>query len=105
MSKSLNKKIKGIIGIGAAPDFTNDLIQKLTKKEFAQYKKNIFQSLVIMMKKTISLIRTLLKTRKIFCIKKASTNTIINLLYGCLDTAVTLEKQIKILNTIKAKKF
>ena len=43
-------------------------------------------------------------SKKYFVLKKAfSTNTIINLLYGCLDTAVTLEKQIKILNTIKAK--
>ena len=39
LSKSLNKKIKGIIGIGAAPDFTNDLIQKLTKKNLLNTKK------------------------------------------------------------------
>ena len=106
ISKKTNKNIKGVIGIGAAPDFTKNIIKDLSRKEKKEYKKNKYISLgsdyseenFIFTNKFIE------DTKKFFILdKKINTNSIISLLYGSRDDAVSLSTQLKILEKLDAK--
>ena len=96
----LKSKIKGIIAIAAAPDFTKKLINNLTPEEKKVYIK----------KKFISLASEYNDSKYIFnsaFIEDAKNNYVLKnqiylpsrlvLLYGTSDTAVNLNDQLKIL--------
>ena len=104
--KKLKKNILGVIGIGAAPDFTNDIIKNLSsiqKKKYADkgyisiesdYEKKPY----IFTKKFID------DSKKNFILlKNIEIDTEIALLYGLQDSAVKLETQIKLLKLLKKK--
>ena len=105
VSRKPEKKIKGIIGIGVAPDFTEDILKKLSAKEKAKYKINKYLTIkndygnepFIFTKKFI------MDTKKYFLLKKdIQTISRVNLLYGSEDHAVSLNNQLKILQALKA---
>ena len=104
--KKFKKKILGIIGIGAAPDFTNDIVENLssTKKKkylekgFITIKSDYEEKPYTFTKKFIE------DSRKNFVLlKNLKVDTKIVLLYGLQDSAVKLETQIKLLKVIKTK--
>ncbi len=73
--KKFKKNILGIIGIGAAPDFTNNIIKSLSsiqKKDI--WIKAIYQLKVITEKNLINLRKSLLKILKKFCLIKKFRN-------------------------------
>lgn len=102
----LKSRVKGIIGIAAAPDFINKIINTLSPKDKKMYLKNKF----------INLSSKYDESKYTFTdnfIKDAKKNYILksqnylpcklNLLYGTADTTVTLSDQLKILNYFKFK--
>ena len=104
--KKVKKKILGIIGIGAAPDFTYDILKSLSLNEKKAYKNkgyiliksNYDAQPYTFTKKFIE------DSKKNFVLEKPlKINTKIVLLYGLLDEAVQLEKQLKILKTLKTQ--
>ena len=104
--KKLQKNILGIIGIGAAPDFTNDIIKNLSSIQKKRYidkghiliKSNYEEKPYKFTKKFIEDSK-----RNFVLLKNLNINTKINLLYGLQDSAVKLETQITLLKLLKTK--
>ena len=104
--QKIKRKIIGFIGIGTAADFTDDILKNLLPNEKKNYKNKKYISInsnydnppYIFKKKFIE------DSKKNFVLKKPfKTNAKIFLLYGLLDDAVTLKKQIEILKIIKTE--
>ena len=104
--KKFKKNILGIVGIGAAPDFTDDIIKNLSslqKKKYADrgyisIKSDYGKEPYIFTKKFIEDSK-----RNFVLIKNLEIDTEITLLYGLQDSAVKLETQIKLLKLLKKK--
>ena len=104
--KKFKKNILGVIGIGAAPDFTNDIIKNLSSiqkkryidKGYISIKSDYGEKPYKFTKKFIE------DSKKNFVLlKNLEINTKITLLYGLQDSAVKLETQIKLLKLLKTK--
>ena len=104
--KKLKKNILGIIGIGAAPDFTNNIIKNLssiqkkryTDKGYILIKNDYGEKPYKFTKKFIE------DSKKYFVLlKNLEINNKITLLYGLHDSAVKLETQISLLKLLKTK--
>ena len=104
--KKFTKNILGIIGIGAAPDFTNDIIKNLSSTQKKRYidkgyisiKSDYGEKPYKFTKKFIE------DSKKNFVLLKSlEINTKITLLYGLQDSAVKLETQISLLKILKTK--
>ena len=104
--QKIKRKIIGFIGIGTAADFTNDILKSLLPNEKKNYKNKKYISInsnydsasYIFKKKFID------DSKKNFVLTKPfKTNAKIVLLYGLLDDAVKLQKQIDILKIIKTR--
>ena len=104
--KKFKKNILGFIGIGAAPDFTNDIIKNLSSiqkknyidKGYISIKNDYEESPYKFTKKFID------DSKKNFVLlKNFKVNTKITLLYGLQDNAVKLETQISLLKILKTK--
>ncbi len=107
ISKKIKHKIKGIIGIGTAPDFTKNILMNLSSKEKKNYYKRKFLSVrsnysnedFIFSEKFIE------DTKKHYILdSKINTNSNIDLLYGNKDEAVNLSDQLNILEMLNSKK-
>ena len=99
-------KIKGIIGIAAAPDFTKKLIHKISAKEKKIYLKNKFINISSeYAESTYTFTKHFIDDAKKNYILKNQTYlpSSLSLLYGTADNAVTLNDQLKILNYFKFK--
>ena len=104
--KKFKKNILGIIGIGAAPDFTNNIIESLSSiqkkrymdKGYISIKSDYGENPYKFTKKFIE------DSKKNFIlIKNLEINTKITLLYGLQDSAVKLKTQIGLLKILKTK--
>ena len=104
--KKLKKNILGVIGIGAAPDFTNNIIENLSSiqkkrymdKGYISIKSDYGENPYKFTKKFIE------DSKKNFIlIKNLEINTKITLLYGLQDSAVKLKTQIGLLKILKTK--
>ncbi len=104
--KKFKNNILGVVGIGAAPDFTNDIIKNLsaiqkkryTDKGYIRIKSDYGEKPYKFTKKFIE------DSKKNFILlKNLEINTKIALLYGLQDTAVKLETQISLLKILKTK--
>ena len=102
--KKFKKNFLGIIGIGAAPDFTSDIIKNLSSEQKKKYraegyvliKSDYEKEPYVFTKKFIE------DSKKNFVLlKDLNINTKVILLYGLLDNAVKLETQIKLLKILK----
>ena len=102
--KKFKKNILGFIGIGAAPDFTNDIIKNLSvvqrkkymSKGYVSIKSDYGEKPYVFTKKFIE------DSKKNFVLLKSlGIDTKIVLLYGLLDSAVKLETQVKLLKLLK----
>ena len=106
ISKKPNKKVKGLIGIGVAPDFTEDILKNLTLQQKRTYKKINYLSIksTYSKDKYIFTKKFLKDSEKNFVLKKnINTFSYVTLLYGTLDTSVTIQKQIKTLELLRSK--
>ena len=104
--QKIKRKIIGFIGIGTAADFTDDILKNLSpdkkkdyiKKKYISINSNYDNTSYIFKKQFIE------DSKKNYVLTKPlKTNAKIILLYGLLDEAVTLQKQIDILKIIKTK--
>ena len=106
ISMKIKRKIRGIIGITAAADFTVQLEKEMTKKQSFYYKKKdilIIKSEYskepyIFTKKFITNSKKYLLLKKNVSIKCKSS-----LLYGLRDSSVSIDTQIKLLNRLSHK--
>ena len=106
LGKKLKSKIKGIIGIGTAPDFTRQIIKNLSN-----YKKKIYKNKGFIKIKTkydsddyIFTKNFINDSKKHFVLESPiKINSIIHLLYGSFDEAVNLDSQLKLLKTLNSK--
>ena len=99
-------KIKGIIGIAAAPDFTKKLINRLSPKEKKVYIKNKFIYVSSeYAESNYTFTKAFIEDAKKNYILKNQTYlpSKLSLLYGTSDNAVTLNDQLKILSYFKFK--
>jgi esterase/lipase len=104
--KKIKNNILGVIGIGAALDFTNDIIKNLssiqkkkyTDKGYISIKSDYEKNPYIFTKKFIEDSKN-----NFVLLKNLEINTDISLLYGLQDNAVKLETQIKLLKLLKKK--
>ena len=104
--KKFKKRILGIIGIGAAPDFTNDIITNLSLSQKKKYREKGHVAIKSDHDKQpyIFTKRFIEDSKNNFVLfRKLTFNAKIILLYGLLDNAVKLETQIKLLKTLKTK--
>ena len=104
--KKLQKNILGIIGIGAAPDFTSDIIKSLSstqKKRFIE--KGYISIKSDYEKKPYKFTKKFIEDSKKYFVlsKNLEIKTKIALLYGLQDNAVKLETQISMLKILKTK--
>ena len=104
--KKLQKNILGIIGIGAAPDFTNDIVKNLSSIQKKIYKNKGYISIKsdygeIPYKFTKKFIED--SKKNFILLKSIKIDTKIMLLYGLQDSAVKLETQISLLKLLKTK--
>ena len=102
----LKSKIKGIIGIAAAPDFTKKLFNKLSPKEKKMYKKNKFINVSTdYAESNYTFTSNFIEDAKKNYILKNQTYlpSRLSLFYGTSDNAVTLNDQLKILSCFKFK--
>ena len=104
--KKFKKNILGVIGIGSAPDFTNNIIENLSSiqkkrymdKGYISIKSDYGENPYKFTKKFIE------DSKKNFIlIKNLEINTKITLLYGLQDSAVKLKTQIGLLKILKTK--
>ena len=105
--KKFKKNIIGIIGIGAAPDFTNDIIKNLSSIQKKRYIDKGYISIKSdYEEKPYKFTKEFIEdSKKNFVLsKKLETNTKIMLLYGLQDSAVKLETQISLLKLLKTQK-
>ncbi len=104
--KKFKKKILGVIGIGVAPDFTNDIINNLSSVQKKKYMDKGFISIKNDYgEKPYKFSKTFIEDSKknFVLLKNLEINTKIALLYGLQDTAVKLETQISLLKILKTK--
>ena len=104
--QKIKRKIIGFIGIGTAADFTDDILKNLSPDKKKDYKKKRYISINSNYDNTSYIFKKqfIEDSKKNFVLKKPlKTNAKIILLYGLLDEAVTLQKQIDILKIIKTK--
>ena len=104
--KKLRKNILGIIGIGAAPDFTNDIIKNLSLIQKKRYEdKGYILINSEYGEKPYKFTKKFIEDSKNYFVllKNLEINTKIALLYGLQDTAVKLETQISLLKILKTK--
>ena len=106
ISMKLRNRVKGIIGIAAAPDFTKRIINKLSPKEKKMYLKKKLVSISSEYDKSkYTFTKAFIEdAKKNFILKKQNyLPSKLSLLYGTADIAVTLSDQLKILNYFKFK--
>ena len=104
--KKLKKNILGVIGIGAAPDFTNDIVSSLSSIQKKRYKdKGYIAVKSDYGEKPYKFTKKFIEDSKknFVLLKNLEINTKIALLYGLQDTAVKLETQISLLKILKTK--
>ena len=104
--KKLKKNILGIIGIGAAPDFTNDILKNLSSIQKKRYIDKGYISIISdYEKKPYKFTKKFIEDSKknFVLLERLETNTKIILLYGLQDNAVKLETQISLLKLLKTK--
>tara|TARA_X000000950_G_scaffold251688_1_gene313233 strand:+ start:836 stop:1612 length:777 start_codon:yes stop_codon:yes gene_type:complete len=104
--KKFKKDILGVIGIGAAPDFTNDIIKNLSSIEKKRYIDKGYISIKSDHEgKPYKFSKKFIEDSKknFVLLKNLKINTNITLLYGLNDSAVKLETQIKLLKLLKTK--
>ncbi len=102
--QKFKKNILGIIGIGAAPDFTRDIIENLSLKEKKKYMTKGFVSIKSDYNKhPYMFTKNFIEDSKkhFFLPKQLKINTKIMLLYGLLDNAVKLDTQVKLIKVFK----
>lgn len=106
IANKLRSRVKGVIGIATAPDFTKKLINKLSPKEKQIYfkKKYICISSEYAESKYTFTKAFIEDAKKNYILKNQSyLPSKLSLLYGTADTAITLSDQLKILNYFKFK--
>ena len=104
--KKFKKKILGVIGIGAAPDFTDDIINNLSSIQKKIYMDKDYVSIKNDYGgKPYKFTRNFIEDSKknFVLLKNLKVNTKIVLLYGLQDSAVKLETQIRLLKILKVK--
>ena len=104
--KKLKKNILGVIGIGTAPDFTNDIIKNLSLMQKKRYRDKGYISIDSDYgEKPYKFTKKFIEDSKKFFVllKNLEINTKITLLYGLQDSAVKLETQIRLLKLLKTK--
>ena len=104
--KKFKKDILAVIGIGAAPDFTNDIIKNLSSIEKKRYVDKGYISIKSDHEgKPYKFSKKFIEDSKknFVLLKNLKTNTKIVLLYGLKDSAVKLETQISLLKLLKTK--
>ena len=106
MLKKFKKSILGVIGIGAAPDFTYDIISSLSSSQKRRYINKGFISIKSDYgEKPYKFSKKFIEDSKknFILFKNLNTNTKIVLLYGLQDNAVKLGAQIKLLKLLETK--
>ena len=106
MLKKFKKNILGVIGIGAAPDFTNNIIKNLSSSEKKKYLDKGYISIKSDYgEKPYKFTKKFIEDSKknFVLLEKLKTNTKITLLYGLQDSAVKLKTQIGLLKILKTK--
>ena len=105
LAKKLKSKIKGIIGIGTAPDFTRQILQKLSNKNKQLYKEKGFVKIKTKYDDDYIFTKNFINdSKKHFVLKnQLKTNSSIHLLYGSLDEAVNLDSQLGLLKILDSK--
>ena len=106
MLKKFKRNILGVIGIGAAPDFTNDIVKSLSSSQRKRYIDKGYVSIKSDYgEKPYKFTKKFIEDSKnnFVLLKNLEINTKITLLYGLQDSAVKLETQIKLLKLLKAK--
>ena len=104
--KKLKKNILGVIGIGAAPDFTNDIINNLSSIQKKKYMDKGFITIKNDYgEKPYKFSKTFIEDSKknFVLLKNLNINTKITLFYGLQDKAVKLETQIRLIKLLKTK--
>ena len=104
--KKLKKNILGVVGIGAAPDFTYDIVNNLSPSQKKRYKDKSYISIKSDYgEKPYKFTKKFIEDSKknFVLLKNLEINTKITLLYGLQDSAVKLETQIKLLKLLKTK--
>jgi esterase/lipase len=104
--KKFKKNILGVIGIGAAPDFTNNIIKNLSSIQKKRYMNKGYISIKSDYgEKPYKFTRKFIEDSKknFVLLKNLEINTKITLLYGLQDSAVQLETQISLLKLLKTK--
>ena len=102
--KKFKKNILGVIGIGAAPDFTNDIIKNLSLIQKKKYMDKGYISIKSDYgEKPYSFTKKFIEDSKKYflLLKNLEISSKITLLYGLQDSAVKLETQIKLLKLLK----
>ena len=100
------KNILGFIVVGAAPDFTNDIIKNLSSIQKKRYMDTGYISIKSDYgEKPYKFTKMFIEDSKknFVLLKRLEINTKITLLYGLQDSAVTLETQISLLKLLKTK--
>jgi len=106
LGTQLKKKINGIIGISVAADFTKFILERLTSKQKAFYKKNNYLAVAseYSNKKYIFTKKFFKDGKSNFILKKNNPiKARLYLLYGTKDSSVDLNVQLQILKKIKTK--
>ena len=106
MLKKFKQSVLGIIGIGAAPDFTNDIISSLSSSQKKRYMdKNFITIKSDYGEKPYKFSKKFIEDSKknFILLKNLRTNSKIVLLYGLQDNAVKLGTQIKLLKLLETK--
>ena len=104
--KKFKKNILGVIGIGAAPDFTNDIIENLSSIQKKRYMDKGYISIKSDYgEKPYKFTKKFIEDSKknFILLKNLEINTKITLLYGLQDSAVKLKTQIDLLKLLKTK--
>lgn len=102
----LNKKVKAIIGLATAADFTTEMIRHLNIKNKITY---LFKGIITYQSsydhKPYFFSKAFIKNSKKFLLlnTKIKLNCKVALFYGELDNVVTLESQMKILNLLTSR--
>jgi pimeloyl-ACP methyl ester carboxylesterase len=104
--KKFKKNILGVIGIGAAPDFTNNIIENLSSIKKKRYMDKGYISIKSDYgEKPYKFTKKFIEDSKknFILLKNLEINTKITLLYGLQDSAVKLKTQIDLLKLLKTK--
>tara|TARA_B100002019_G_C21127416_1_gene526504 strand:- start:91 stop:867 length:777 start_codon:yes stop_codon:yes gene_type:complete len=104
--KKFKKNILGVIGIGAAPDFTNNIIENLSSIQKKRYMDKGYISIKSDYgEKPYKFTKKFIEDSKknFILLKNLEINTKITLLYGLQDSAVKLKTQIDLLKLLKTK--